>query len=72
MYTFANCILKIETINNIETISSKNDNDLIMFLKGGMVRNIDNISHCVTIPGDVGFANIIKQVSKQLKKGKKK
>jgi hypothetical protein len=37
-----------------------------MFLKGGMVRNIDGVSHCVTIPGDVGFASIVKQVSKQL------
>jgi mannose-6-phosphate isomerase-like protein (cupin superfamily) len=65
-YNFSNCILKIETINNIEIINNKEDNELIMFLKGGMVRNIDNISHCVTVPGDVGFASIIKQVSKQL------
>lgn len=66
IYSFANCILKIEAIDSIEVINSKQDTDLIMFLKGGMIRNIDGISHCVTIPGDVGFASIIKQVSKQL------
>ncbi len=65
-YQFASCILKIETINDINVINNKNNNDLIMFLKGGMVRNIEGISHCVTIPGDVGFVNIIKQVSSQL------
>jgi hypothetical protein len=31
-----------------------------------MVRTIDKISHCVTIPGDVGFGKIVKQVSKEL------
>ena len=66
IYSFADCVLKIETIDDIEIINNKEDNDLIIFLKGGMVRDIDGISHCVTIPGDVGFANIIKQVSKQL------
>lgn len=65
-YDFANCTLKVEIIDSIDVINSKEDTDLIMFLKGGMVRNIEGVSHCVTIPGDVGFANIIKQVSNQL------
>jgi len=66
LYDFADCQLKIETIDNINVINKKEDTDLIMFLKGGMVRNIDGNLHCVTIPGDVGFANVIKQVSHQL------
>ena len=37
-----------------------------MFLKGGMVRNLDNTTHCVTMPGDVGHGSIIKKVSTQL------
>ena len=37
-----------------------------MFLKGGLQRNIDNSQHLVTIPGDVGYGEIIKQVSAQL------
>ena len=65
-YNFSNSILQIENITNIETINCKKDDDLIMFLRGGLTRNINNISHCVTIPGDVGFGNIIKQVSSQL------
>lgn len=66
IYYLANCMLKVETIDNIDIINNKKDDDLIVFLKGGLVRNIDGILHCVTIPGDVGFGNIIKQVSKQL------
>jgi mannose-6-phosphate isomerase-like protein (cupin superfamily) len=66
IHDFAGCTLKIEVINDIEIINNKHDDDLIVFLKGGLVRNIDGTSHCVTIPGDVGFAKIIKQVSRQL------
>jgi len=65
-HMFSNCNLKIETIDNIEIINNKNDSDLIMFLKGGLIRNINQISHCVTIPGDVGYGRIIKKVSSQL------
>jgi quercetin dioxygenase-like cupin family protein len=66
IYSFANCVLQIENITDINVINNKKDNDLIMFLKGGLTRNINNISHCVTIPGDVGFGDIIKKVSSQL------
>jgi mannose-6-phosphate isomerase-like protein (cupin superfamily) len=65
-YQFNNCILQVESINDIEIINKKQDRDLIIFLKGGMYRNIEGKSHGVTIPGDVGFAEIIKKVSNQL------
>ncbi len=65
-YEFANCNITIKTINDIKIINDKKDDDLIIFLKGGMMRIIDGVSHCVTIPGDVGFGKIIKQVSKEL------
>jgi hypothetical protein len=56
----------VENINSIDVINEKNDDDLIMFLKGGLIKKIDNTSHCVTIPGDVGFGRIVKMVSKRL------
>lgn len=65
-YSFKGCTLLVETIDDISVINNKSDDVLLMFLKGGMVRNIDGVSHCVTIPGDVGKASIVKQVSHQL------
>jgi mannose-6-phosphate isomerase-like protein (cupin superfamily) len=65
-YNLEKCNLKVECINDINIINNKNDEELIIFLKGGMVRTINGIMHCVTIPGDVGFAKIVKQVSSQL------
>lgn len=66
LYEFANCKLKVETIDDIQVINNKEDDDLMMFLKGGLIKTINNISHCVTIPGDVGFGRIVKQVSTKL------
>ena len=65
-YEFANCNIELKTINNIEFFKNINDNELIVFLKGGMVRIVNNIQHSVTIPGDVGFGKIIKKISNKL------
>ena len=65
-YEFSNCKLVVETVDDLNVINNKKDDDLIMFLKGGMVRNVDDKNHCVTVPGDVGYGRIIKKVSNQL------
>ena len=66
LYTFKDCQILIEYIEDIHTINNKKDDDLIIFLSGGMVRNIESVSHCVAISGDIGFGHILKQVSNQL------
>lgn len=65
-YKFGGCNLCVEKATERKIISEKNDNDLLVFLKGGLIRNINGVKHLVTIPGDVGFASIIKKVSNQL------
>lgn len=66
IYNFANCKLEVVRLNSIDDISNIEDDTLMIFLSGGMIRNVADISHCVTVPGDVGYAKIIKQVSKNL------
>jgi len=66
IHNFAGCTLTLESINNIADINDKKDDDLLVFLRGGLTRQFVGISRCVTIPGDVGFAKIVKQVSNQL------
>lgn len=65
-FNFANCKLEIIKLKSIEEILTIDDEHLIIFLSGGMIRTIEKMSHCVTVPGDVGFAKIIKQVCKNL------
>jgi len=63
---FMDCSMKIKSINSIKDICRYDDDDLLVFLKGGMVRSIDSRNHLVTIPGDVGFAKVIKPVAAEL------
>ena len=47
-------------------INEIKDNELVIFLKGGLKRDINGKSLCAIVPGDVGFAPIVKQVANQL------
>jgi hypothetical protein len=64
--SFANCNLVIKEINSTKQILNYEDSDILIFLCGGMIRNIDSKSHLVTVPGDVGFADVVKQVALEL------
>jgi mannose-6-phosphate isomerase-like protein (cupin superfamily) len=63
---FANCNICVKQLNSKEEISNYNDSDILVFLKGGMVRDIEGRSHLVTVPGDVGFAQVVKTVALEL------
>lgn len=64
--SFANCSLLVKEINSSTEMLAYKNSDILIFLRGGMVRNIDGRSHVVTVPGDVGFANVVKRVALEL------
>jgi hypothetical protein len=37
-----------------------------MFLRGGLVKMVDERLHLATVPGDVGRAEVLKKVAKQM------
>ncbi len=42
------------------------DDEIVMFLKGGLAKMVDNRLHLATVPGDVGRAEVIKKVAEQM------
>jgi mannose-6-phosphate isomerase-like protein (cupin superfamily) len=62
-YIFAECSISIEKISNINSIFKKHDTDLLIFLKGGIETPT---KQRVVIPGDVGYAKIVKQVLEKI------
>jgi quercetin dioxygenase-like cupin family protein len=58
--------LTIERSNDIGSLNKKNDNDTIIFLKGGLGKYIDGRKHLATMPGDVGKAGIVKKVAHEM------
>jgi hypothetical protein len=65
-YTQGDCRITVETATNIDILSSKNDSDLLMFLRGGLIKNVDGREHLVTAPGDVGLVSVVQQVAKEM------
>jgi hypothetical protein len=65
-YTQGDCRITVETATNIDILGSKNDSDLLMFLRGGLIKNVDGREHLVTAPGDVGLVSVVQQVAKEM------
>lgn len=66
LINYANCNMKVKFIKSIEQILEYDDNDVLVFMNGGLIRQIDSESHLVTVPGDVGFGSVVKDVAKKL------
>ena len=58
--------LTVERSNDIELLNKKNDNDIIVFLRGGLGKHIDGRKHLATMPGDVGRVGIVKKVAREM------
>lgn len=58
--------LSVTRISNITDFSEFDDDEIIMFLKGGIGKEIDGRNHLATVPGDVGIASIIKKVANEM------
>lgn len=50
----------------LNVIESKLDTDIIVFLRGSLLKIIDEKIQNVIIPGDVGFAKVVKVVASQM------
>jgi mannose-6-phosphate isomerase-like protein (cupin superfamily) len=60
IYSFANCLLEVKNITNIEELLNIEDNLNIMFLKGGLLADYDQK---VAGPGDIVISSTIKQLT---------
>jgi len=56
----------IYKISKIEELELFKDTEIIMFLRGGLYKEIDNKKVFITVPGDIGVNNIVKQVAKNM------
>jgi hypothetical protein len=64
-YKLGTSSLEVGRAANID-VNALLDSDIIIFLQGGLAKNIDNRLHLVIQPGDVGEAKIVKQVYEEM------
>lgn len=65
-YQIGSCNLEVITVDDLKMFDTLNDEDIIVFLNGAVTKTIDDRLHSVLIPGDVGKAKIVKQVTKEM------
>ena len=65
-YTVNKTLLSVSRISNIADFNHFHDDEIVMFLKGGIGKEIDGRNHLATVPGDVGIASIVKKVAKEM------
>jgi mannose-6-phosphate isomerase-like protein (cupin superfamily) len=64
-YNFANCLLEVKHISSIDDFLNMDDNQNIMFLRGGL---LTDYNQNVAGPGDIVVTNTIKQLVEVFKK----
>ncbi|NDE11700.1 MAG: hypothetical protein EBZ95_14240 [Chitinophagia bacterium] len=53
---------RIQRINKLETLLSFHDDQIVMFLRGGVGKIVSGIPQLATAPGDIGLISILKKV----------
>lgn len=64
-YTLGSCKIDCGFIQDFN-LDTMNDNHIIMFLNGGLVKQVDDRLHKVIQPGDVGYMGTVRKVIKQM------
>jgi mannose-6-phosphate isomerase-like protein (cupin superfamily) len=65
-YTIGESFITVTKTNDINWLYNRPDDELLMFLRGGVIKTINDRIHQVTIPGDVGQASVVKHVAKEM------
>jgi hypothetical protein len=66
IYQIGNQVFSVLQVNNFEFFQKLHDQDIVMFLRGGLGKTIDNRKLLATMPGDVLKGNILKILSLEM------
>jgi mannose-6-phosphate isomerase-like protein (cupin superfamily) len=65
-YVIGSSVVKIIPVSKLADLNKLDDNDIIAFIRGGLIKIVDRREHLVTVPGDVGLVKVVKQVAKEM------
>jgi len=66
LYQVSDTELSVSRISSISEFKNLDDDEIIMFLKGGIGKEIDGRNHLATVPGDIGLGSILKKVAQEM------
>ena len=53
-------------VNSLDKFTTCRNDDIYVFLDGGMGKYVDERKHLVTVPGDVAYGSILSKIAKQM------
>lgn len=65
-YEINSTSIVVSSITDLSEIHKLADDVIVMFLKGGIGKEIDQRMHLATVPGDIGTGEILKKVAKEM------
>ena len=65
-YMLGSSSVSIARVHDVLTFAHYPADDIVIFLRGGLVKTVDGRSHLVTQPGDVGQVKVIQQVASEM------
>jgi mannose-6-phosphate isomerase-like protein (cupin superfamily) len=65
-YTINKIPFYVSCHSGLDFLDRLNDDNIIIFLKGGIGKSVDGRKHLATIPGDVGRVSVVRQVAREM------
>lgn len=65
-YMLGRSYVGITRVHDVLALNDYPSDDIVIFLRGGLIKTIDGRAHMVTQPGDVGQVKVIQQVAKEM------
>ena len=65
-YAIDQILFSVSSHSSLDFLDRLNDDNIIIFLKGGIGKYVDGRKHLATIPGDVGRVNVVRQVALEM------
>jgi hypothetical protein len=66
VYNINNVKIEVFRVNSLENFTNCRNDDIYLFLYGGMGKYVDKRKHLVTVPGDVSYGRILSKIAEQM------
>lgn len=65
-YSIGHSTLTVSIVRELGDLVSFGDDEIVMFLRGGIGKQVGDRKHLATVPGDIGVGLVLKQVASQM------
>ena len=65
-YAVNQSVLTVSLVRDLNYVLSLGDDEIVMFLQGGIGKQVGGRNHLATVPGDIGIGSVLKTVANEM------